>query len=374
MVIAYVHDGTSVYDSFFLEYLTSNNTVYFLTFNQSPKFTGKAKVIKMNEPFLTNSTSVMGWVEGPRMYLLAFLRALVLAVHLRRLKPKVVFACMATKYGFYTALSRFRPYILLVWGTDVLVAPKRLFFARFLARFSLGHADAVILDSSIQENAALSLGCSREKIVRFPWFDVASVRIEVPREEIREKLGWADNSVVVCTRSHEPVYGVEYLVEAIPHVLKQVPESRFLIIGKGQMTRLLMEKVKELNVEGYVKFLGSLPRGKVISYVNASDLNVSPSFSDGTSASLLEAMALGIPSVATNIPGNREWIENGKEGCLVPLKDSQRLADAIVSLLKNAQARKKIGERARKKVYEKTDWHANSQMLHNLIANLVKSR
>lgn len=370
-VIAYIHDGTSIYDSFFLDYLTQNNTVYLLTFNKHPKFTSRARIIEMNEP-LSKRTSRIEWMEGVRMYAFAFLRTIMLTLNLRHLRPQIVFACMATKYGFYTALSMFRPFVLVVWGSDVLIAPKRFFLLRFLAKFSIARADAIILDSRVQEKAVIQLGGNPEKVLRFPWLDLSNVRPKATKEEIRAKLGWSKNLVVVCTRSHESIYGVHLLIEAIPGILRQVPESRFLFIGKGRLTQQLIERVKGLKVEDQVKFLGNIPHEDVFSYVNAADLNVSPSFSDGTSASLLEAMALGIPSVTTEISGNKEWIDDGQDGRFVPVKDSKKLAETIISLLNDETARKEMGMRASKKVRTMADWQKNSQALSSLILRLIQ--
>lgn len=371
VVIAYLHDGTSVYDELFLEYLTKKNSVYFLTFHNRPRFVPKkATTITIREPLRLFADKK--WMEGIRMYALFPLRALLIRLHLKRIKAQLVIGCMATKYGFYSIVAGYRPAVIIVWGTDVLIAPKRFFFFRFMAKYALKNADAVILDSQVQKNAAIQLGCSPNKILKFPWFDLESVSPKKSRDEIRENLGWRDNVIILSARSHEPIYGVEHLVEAIPKIVKEVTESRFLIIGRGRLTQKFKERVRELHIEKYVKFMGSLPREDVVAYVSASDIYVSTSFSDGTSASLLEAMTLGIPSVVTSIPGNKEWIEDGCNGSLVPTKDPNKLAEAIISLLKDEDLRRKLGEKAAETVNAKVNWQQNSQAMDNLISTLVR--
>ncbi len=369
--IAYAHDGTSVYDPLFLEYLAKDNTVYFLTFNHNPHFvSNRIKIIKIPEPF-DAFLGEIGLIEGLRMYVSFLLRSFLLWIFLKRLKPNVLLGCMATKYGFYSALSGFKPFILIVWGSDVLIAPNRFFMSRFMAKFALKKASAVILDSEVQKDAAINLGCARRKILKFPWFDLEQVRVTRSSIEIRRKLKWQENPIVLCSRRHNPICGVQYVIEAIPYVVQTSPEARFLIIGYGKLTQEFKRRVQELGVQGHVKFLGQLSREDVVTYLNAADIYVSSSLSDGTSASLLEAMTLKIPPIVTNIPGNTEWIEDDVNGYLVPVKDFQQLAEKIILLLKNDKLRQRIGERALETVRAKVNWDENSTALGNLISSLV---
>lgn len=368
-IIAYLHDGTSVYDELFLEHLTKNNTVYFITFNRKPRFVPKNAVAIIREPF--GLLPDRDWAEGFRMYFFFLLRALLIRLNLRRAKPQLFIGCMATKYGFYTALSGLKPFILVVWGSDIVMAPQRFLLFRFMAEYSLRKADAVVLDSDVQRKAAIQLGCSPEKIVQFPWFDSEKVHVSRSRTVVRRQLRWDNNLIVVSTRSHEPIYGVDYFVESFPQIVKEVPEIRFVLLGEGRLTEHLKRKVKELKMDRYVKFLGRVPHNDVATYLNASDIYVSTSFSDGTSASLLEAMVCKLPPIVTDIAGNREWIQDGIDGFLIPTADSKRLAEKIVLLAKEKGLRQRIGEDAQSTVKERVNWKEASQTLQNLILKLV---
>ena len=243
--LAYANDGTSVYDLLFLKRLTKQNTVYFLTFNNDPRFVSSETIVKK----MPWSVSAESKREGVYMYALCLLRALLLKMHLNRIKPHLVLGCVATKYGFYSALSGFKPFILIVWGSDILIAPKRFLLFRFMAKFSLKKADAVIVDSEVQENAAIQLGCNPRKILKFPWFDLDDIRVKTCRDKIREELGWRKNPIISCLRRHDSICGVQYLIEAIPQVISLLPESRFLILGKGQLSDQFKQRVKELKTK-----------------------------------------------------------------------------------------------------------------------------
>lgn len=370
LAIAYAHGGTSIYDTFFLEELVKKHRVYLLTFNQKTVSVPKqVLVLQICEP-LDTLTRNIDLFEGLRMYLSFLLRAILFKLALRKVKPQWVIGCKATKYGFYSALAGFKPFILIVWGSDVLIATERFLSFRFMAKYGLNKADAVILDSEVQKKAALELGCHPERILKFPWFDLKKIRPHISRSELRKSLGWQHNTIVVSARSHEPIYGVECLIEVIPHIVKEVPQTMFLIIGKGSLTEKFKQRVDEPKVTSYVKFTGGLPHQEVVEYVNAVDINVSTSLSDGTSASLLEAMSLSVPSVVTDMPGNKEWITDNSNGLLVPTAKPSVLAGKIILLAKDKAKREKLAEDARKTVKNRANWQNHSQALNELIQKL----
>ena len=379
-VIAYAGEGKSVFDFFFLNHLAKNNYLYLLTFNEKPYLVPQnVHIVRIPEP-LHPSVSPM---KGLYTYGASFLRSILLRRYLNSIKPDLLISSWVVSYGFYGALSNYSPNLLLVWGSDVLIAPK-LFPLRFMAKYALRKADAVIVDSKTEENACVSLGCDPRKIVKFPWVDLRPMLWEVEknaglqekkREAFRKKLGWfEDDPIIISTRYHEPIYDVESLILAVPYIIQEVMNARFLILGSGSLTEELKKRVHALGVEDNVRFLGRVPHGEMPKCLAMSDIYVSTSLSDGTSASLLEAMACKLSLVVTNIPANREWLENGKSGVLVPCQNPKSLAEGIVKLLKDGGLRKSLGTRVYELVLEKADWEKNSKLLDNLISSMLKSR
>jgi glycosyltransferase involved in cell wall biosynthesis len=90
-----------------------------------------------------------------------------------------------------------------------------------------------------------------------------------------------------------------------------------------------------------------------------SDIYISPSHVDGTSVTLLEALASGLPCLVSDIPGNKDWIEEGVNGWTFRDGDVDDLAEKILSAIRERKAFKKIGEAARKTAEEKADWNKN---------------
>jgi glycosyltransferase involved in cell wall biosynthesis len=370
--LVYAHDGTSTYDELFLNALRVKYDIYVLTFHHSPTCIPPGiKAIKMRE--LIPETNLHPF-EGMRKHLLTLIRARTLKKNLIRIKPDVLIGCWASTYGFYSAYSNFHPFILFIWGSDVLIFPKKYFPLKPLVTYSIKKADAIVVDSDVQKEAAIELGCDPQKIVKFPWVSLNGFsENQKGRVKIRRECGWSDdNTVVVSLRHHKPIYGVEYLVDAIPQILKKNRSIRFLILGEGPLTENFKLRVDKFIKSGEVKFVGTVPHRNITDYLSAADIYVSTSFSDGTSASLLEAMACSLPPVVTEIDGNKEWIRDGVNGLLVPVADSKSIAEKILSLASDHKLRKTLQVEAEETVRTRVNWNENIDKLTKIIDKIVR--
>lgn len=138
--------------------------------------------------------------------------------------------------------------------------------------------------------------------------------------------------------------GYIYLLEAIPKVLTILPNVHFVIIGDGELHTELLEYARRLGIQDHVDFLGL--RTDVPSWLRQMDLFVLPSLWEGLPTAIMEAMACGVPVIATDIPGTNELVQDGITGWLVPEKDPQRLAQTILFALENHQLRKFVTQNA----------------------------
>lgn len=369
--LAYAHDGISSYDELFLNSFKEKYEVYVFTFHPSPNYVPKGvKIVKMKD-FIPR-TNIHPF-EGIRKHLLTPLRTRILKKNLQKVKPDVLIGCWASTYGFYSACSNFHPFILFIWGSDILVFPQKYFPLKPFVVYSIRKADAIVVDSEVQRQAAINLGCEPTKIVKFPWVNLSGFkRDEMRRRKIRREYGWSDDDIVVISlRYHKPIYGVEYLINAIPQVISKNGNVKFLILGEGPLTNIFKTKIKSFIKSGHVRFVGAVPHDKVVDYLSAADIYVSTSFSDGTSASLLEAMACSLAPVVTKIPGNVEWIENGENGLLVPVADSKKLAEKILLLSTNHEFRTKLQINAEITANKKVNWVRNIEKFLKLLDRII---
>jgi len=370
----YAHDGKSVYDELFLNAFKQRYDVFVFTFHPSPPYIPSGiKTVKMRD--LIPETNLHPF-EGMRKHLLTPVRALAFRRNLKRIEPDVLVGCWASTYGFYSAYSGFHPFILFVWGSDVLLLPTKYFPLKPLVVYSLRRADAVVVDSEVQREAVIRLGCRPEKIVKFPWVNLSGfTRNEDQGRAVRKECGWTEDDIVVISlRNHRAVYGVEYLINAVPIITQRNRNVRFLLLGEGPLTRLFKERMKRFIESGRVKFIGTAPHEKVAGYLSAADIYVSTSFSDGTSAGLLEAMSCSLPAVVTDIAGNREWVQNEISGLLVPVANSEKLAEKILLLADSQELRKKLVVRAKQTIRTKVNWAKNMQTLIETIDRIVSDQ
>lgn len=105
-------------------------------------------------------------------------------------------------------------------------------------------------------------------------------------------------------------------------------------------------------------------------YLNAADVYVSTSLSDGTSLSLLEAMACALPVVVTEIPSNKEWVINGQNGFLAPPKNPNEVSKRVLTVLKNSNIREEMGQRNLSIAKDKADWIKNVDKLERIYESL----
>jgi len=174
------------------------------------------------------------------------------------------------------------------------------------------------------------------------------------REERRREFAFHPSHVVIgmVGRFHLQK-GHEYLIEAMPKVFNGHPEARFLLVGEGELLERCRRKVSELALDGCVRFAGA--RYDVPELLAAMDIFVLPSLWEGLPLTLLEASSAGKAIVATDVEGNRELIQDGVNGFLVPPRDPESLATALARLLENEQLRTALGMRAKAIALEEYD-------------------
>lgn len=174
----------------------------------------------------------------------------------------------------------------------------------------------------------------------------------VDTERFRPKAGKADRSErrprIVVPRRLFSKNGVEFLVRALPGVRARVPDVEVLVVGDGPERSALERLARELGVTDSVRFLGARPHAEMPRLLASSDLAVIPSLMEATSVAGLEAMACGVPVVASRVGGLPEIIDD-EVGRLVPPGDPDALAKAIVDLLRSP-SRDALGKRARERV------------------------
>lgn len=161
--------------------------------------------------------------------------------------------------------------------------------------------------------------------------------------------------------------GVDKLLEAVAR-MPSVDRTVLKIVGDGDLRVRLEGVVLKLGLHQVVSFEGWCKRSEIVNFYQWADIFVLPSRDEGLSNALLEAMACGLPVVATKIAGNEEVVQEGETGLLVPPGDSGALNKALNELVQSEALRRKMGEKARALVKKRYTWRKVSQDYLSLIA------
>jgi glycosyltransferase involved in cell wall biosynthesis len=143
----------------------------------------------------------------------------------------------------------------------------------------------------------------------------------------------------------------------------QRPELHLVMLGNGSQAQELRQIFTQGGVLDRVHFPGQVGQADLPRYYRSTDLYVSASHSDGTSISLLEALASGRPALVSDIPGNREWVTPGENGWWFPDGDEKALAGAILEAVAQRQRLPEMGCAARQVAEQRADWEKNFQVL-----------
>lgn len=233
--------------------------------------------------------------------------------------------------------------------------------------------DAVIAVSEATKQHHVALGIKSEKIHTL-YNGIDLVRFDANRSASEEKrrLGiHPDEKVVTTVAVLREAKGLQFMLKALPSVLRKYPRLRYVIAGDGKYRTALENLAASLHVEDHVVFLGyteDVPR-----VLAASDLFVFPTLNDALPTVLLEAMAAGVPIVASGIGGVPEIIQHGRNGFLIPPMEPALLAEACIYLLSNPRLSDEFRANARRDVFEKFNIDKQADSLINLYRQILSS-
>lgn len=293
---------------------------------------------------------------------------------LNEIKPDIVHAHYISDYALITAMTGFQPLVVTAWGSDVLIHPKKNRFLKWLVRYVIKRARLITCDAQHMKAALVNLGADAAK-VEIIFFGTDTDKFHPRRRDMKvhTELGGDDSAqVVISLRRLEPIYDIPTLINAVPHVLKDLPRTRFVIVGSGSLLDSLKAQASDLSVIHAINFLGQLKEETLAGVVASSDVYVSTSLSDaGLSASTAEAMSSEVPVIISDVLENGQWVEHGVSGLLFKGGDPESLADCIVTVLKNNDLRRKLGQNGRQVINERNSLAGQMHRMHGLYENLA---
>jgi glycosyltransferase involved in cell wall biosynthesis len=253
----------------------------------------------------------------------------------RRFRPDATVAHFLPNYGFLAALAGLRPWMLVAWGSDLLVNARRSPLHRARARWTLRRADLVHVDAALLAETAVALGAAPDRIWTRAWgVDVDAL---APAEPWSARRARTPELRILWTRQLEPLYDPETFVRALGKLRAMEVPFRATLAGSGPLRAGLERLARRAGIEGRIRFTGWVERERLTALFRAHDAYVSLSRSDSTSQSLLEALAAGTIPIVTDIPGNLEWVRHRREGLLVPAGDPDAVACALAEVARGGE-------------------------------------
>ena len=261
-----------------------------------------------------------------------------------------------------------KPIVVTIHGSDFRMATERFSFLTKIFLYVCQRANQIVCVSELQRKEIEKMGVKAEKISTLP-MGIDEPFLEVGRKRLEKSNG--QSHTVLSNRNLLPLYNVSLLIRAIPKVIKEQPRTKFFIAGDGSDRKDLEKEASSLNLGSSVQFLGRLRHEKMAELLSQADIYVSTSLSDGTSVSLLEAMGSGAFPIVTDIPANREWIVDGRNGFLVPVDQAGILAGRILNAISNRELLEKSRTENLLLVDEKAFWPTNIKRVEEIYSSLL---
>lgn len=259
------------------------------------------------------------------------------------------------------------PYIVSLRGSDVPGYSKKYeklyFFIKSLVRRIWKESAMVVSVSHGLKKLALATNPSQEIGVIYNGVDTSVFLLDESKKN-------KDVFSILCASRLERRKGFRYVVSAVDALRERYPQLRLVIAGgDGNAGEELRAQVAEKKLSDVVTFSGQYTREDLVRLEQTSDVFVLPSFNEGMSNSLLEAMAGGLPVIMTPTGGAEELIRDGENGYIVPFADSERIAEKLEVLLKDAQLTERMGRESRA-VAESMSWSAVAKEYAHLYREL----
>lgn len=271
--------------------------------------------------------------------------------------PDVVHAGPIQKVASIAARARVKPLLAMSWGSDLLMEAQNSLRSALLALFTLRKTTLLAADCYTVVKKASELGY-HGPICVFPWgVDLAHFKPQTVGT-VREQLGWQNEIVFLSNRTLEPLYGVDVIAWAFIQACQQNEHLRLLVYGKGSQEAKIRALFEKAGLTDRVHFGGFATLDQLPGIYASADVYLSASHSDGSSVSLMEALACARPVIVSDIPSNLEWVSPAGNGWTFKDGNSADLAAKILEAASSTRLAE-IALANRRLAEQRADWQQN---------------
>jgi len=266
-----------------------------------------------------------------------------MARKIRQINPDIVHAqCLHMGIPALIAKKLLNiPYAVWAQGSDVYLPD---WFIKLASKTIIKNANSAIAQSNDMKRVMQAIYPREIAVVPM------GIELEEYKDRCSEKGRETPQKRIIFVGRFDPVKGLDNLLRAMNSVGKVLPDAQLILVGDGKERKNLESLADSLGIRDSVDFPGRLNGEKKTEYLCQADLFVLPSISEGFGIVILEAMACGLPVVATRVGGVPDLVEDGVNGYLVESRDFQEMAKKIILLLQNPTLHHQIATNNRKKV------------------------
>ncbi len=254
--------------------------------------------------------------------------------HIADSEPDILFAGPVPNCGYLAALTGFSPLVVMSWGSDLLLDQPANDSHRVKIRTALDRSNLFVCDChAVLRKAEAIVEHAIPSSIMLPWgTDLSFFQPAFPKSAPPAKPDWKSQCVVFSNRSWTGLHGVRTALESFYLAWECNSALRLVLAADGLEQDFVYSFITAHGMAGAVYTPGFLDAEELPAWYQAADAYLSCSAVDGSSVSLLEALACGLPVVVSDIEGNREWVEQGKNGWLAPACSPESFAKRLLEI------------------------------------------
>ena len=280
--------------------------------------------------------------------------------------------------GFFCALIKFWrgiPYLLTAHGGDVF-SFKGIPGIKMLINFALRHSAGCTANSRATENQILK--SHKKAIIKIVPMGVDLIQFNKKNynHDIKKSIG-PESFLLLGVGRLAQKKGFEFLIQAMPRVIEEIPKARLIIIGFGPQKDQLEKMIQELNLSSSVSLIGGRTGKELRDWFATADIFIGPSIitkdgdTEGQGVVFLEAMASGTPIIASDVGGIKDVVQDGFSGLLIPEKNPDAIAEKIVELAKNNSLREQLVQNALELANSDYSWKHSAKTFFNIYQQAI---
>ncbi len=376
MRICLLADGKSIHTMRWVNYfLDVGHEVHLISIDDTP-------LCKTVENL--NFHSLKGLATHKIWFFVPIIRWMIFSIKVKKIiskiNPDILHAHYLADYGIIGALTGFHPFIVSIWGSDVLVAPINSKAIKMMESHALKKSDLIMtIPEFMKDYLGSKFNVNKDKVVRLAWgidLDIYSKKYEENVHSLKRQLKIKKNSsIIISNRSMGPHYNIEKIIEAIPQVL-QVSEDAIFIFVKGYGSSEYVEKIKSkveyLGISDNIRIIEKIlsPQEMAI-HLNMADMIISIPKTDQFSSSILEGMACGAVPIVGNLNVYKQYLKNGENAFFVNADNPIDISQKIIHCIEKRPLKDIFYKLNINIVEENENWATNANAMIQIYQHLI---